>query len=827
MKKFKPTNKFIAKAFVFVAALTVLLPAIATLNPTPVYAACNGAQSPDTANCALIPWGCPGSTTGNVPVNKNVDVTCPYPPAGGSWTCPYKSCAFGSTTVQQGQAYPASGTTPNTQASADASTGCDFGGNPLTWIACPVVGVLEQFIRWVDNFIMDSLEFNTTAVFITNGGFYAAFNSFRILATAVLVIVGIVMVTSQALGFEFLDAYTIKKTLPRILIAVIGLTLAWPLMRFVIDFFNVFGRDVREIIYGPFSPQVKEVLNSKTLFVLDGAILATLAALGMGASLSFLVTAMLAVLVGFIIILVRYLAIIVLIIFAPVAIVCYILPNTQKIWNLWRENFMGLLLVFPIISAFIAVGHVFSAVSLLPNNGAEATVPHVTPTFGATSHGMVVNFLTTPAQALIGGASSTAIQIIGFVAYFLPYFLLPIAFRLATGIIGSIAGFVNDRNRGAFDRLKKYRGNQTAKNMAAMRSGERFNNRVGNTITSRATTRNFGLGRRGREAYDNKMQLSAGAFAKSEQGMAVQHKDPVLQAMTYGSAIEAENRLAQDFGMNQDQIKSAIAGVRAAGGFGKARQTFAAKQLAATGTGYEDESQMFATIARVSGGNKELADSMWGEMRGTSERAGRNDLKASYGMGSQILGDIINQGNAKAAAKSYTTADGREVEGIDKLYSKQFTDFGVDAARGVDGMSRARNKPKSLTNMMKRLDQSRAYHENRASDARLSAEERRYSQNVLGQVRAVMDNMAANTAYGPEVNAEAVNGMRLIPKDENGRTVEAFNGARNAGIQTVYTPAREAQERTVHQQSYQEERLQRPQIDPRLGPGRDGDEPHA
>jgi hypothetical protein len=92
--------------------------------------------------------------------------------------------------------------------------------------------------------------------------------------------------------------------------------------------------------------------------------------------------------------------------------------------------------MFPIISAFIAVGKVFSAVSLNPN--------------GSDSFGF---------------GSGTVMQIIGLVAYFLPNFLLPIAFRLATGVIGSIAGFVNDRNRGVFDRLKKYRGNSAERRM--------------------------------------------------------------------------------------------------------------------------------------------------------------------------------------------------------------------------------------------------------------------------------------------------------------------------------------------------------------------------
>ncbi len=335
--------------------------------------------------------------------------------------------------TQQGNTAPTTGGAGSTggQSAEDSSTGCDFGGNPLTWIICPTIGILEVMIQKVDDFIMSSLTFDTENVFKTDGGYYAAWNSFRVIATSLLVIVGIVMVTSQALGFEFLDAYTIKKVLPRLLIAIIGMTLSWPLMKFAIEFFNTLGTDVRSLIYSPFGAEIQGTLGGSTLFVFNAATIAALVALGPGGILSFLVTAALAVLVGFVIILVRYLAIIVLVVFAPIAIAAFILPNTNKIWDLWRTNFIGLLLVFPIISAFIAIGRVFSAVSL-GGGGPDSF------------------------------AAGSIAQIVGFVAYFLPYFLLPIAFRLATGVIGSIAGFVNDKNRGAFDRLKKYRQNAYA-----------------------------------------------------------------------------------------------------------------------------------------------------------------------------------------------------------------------------------------------------------------------------------------------------------------------------------------------------------------------------
>lgn len=312
----------------------------------------------------------------------------------------------------------------------------ECGGGGLSWMICPIIQLAGKAAQAADNLITSQLDIETDGIFKTcdNGcetqnAYYQAWNSFRIIATAILIIAGLFMIISTALGFEFLDAYTIRKTLPRLAIAVIGISLSWPLMEFVVNFFNVLGLSVRGLIYGPF----EAIQGTIDVTVGLGSYLAVAGlALAMGfASLTLILTALLAMFVGFVIIVIRHLAIIVLVIIAPVAIACYVLPNTQKVWKLWRDNFMGLLMMFPIISAFIAAGHVFAAVSFA--DGAETT--------GVT-------------------------QIIGLVAYFAPYFLLPVAFRLATGVIGTIAGFVNDRNRGVFDRLKKTRGNSLEKHGA-------------------------------------------------------------------------------------------------------------------------------------------------------------------------------------------------------------------------------------------------------------------------------------------------------------------------------------------------------------------------
>jgi len=626
---------------------------------------------------------------------------------------------------------------------------CTAGGSllstALNWIMCPALNLAWGAANLFDGFITRELDVDVTPIFDTSTpsgeGYYTAWNSFRILATAILVIAGLIMVVSQAFGFEFLDAYTTRKILPRLLVAIIGISLSWPLMSLVVQFFDTAGIDIRALMYAPFE-HIATHISLTTGILTSIGVGATIFALGF-ASLTFLGTAALAALVGFMILVIRQIAIIMLVILAPIAIACYILPGTHKVWKLWYDNFLGLMLMFPIISALIAAGHIFSAVTTTPNSGGES--------------------------------SGVIAQAIGLVAYFAPYFLLPMAARMATGIIGNLAGFVNDRHRGAFDRLKGARGNAMQKNMANMQAGTRFNNGALNALTARATTRNFGLGNRGREAYDNKMAIAAGEFAKSKHGMATQFKDDTLWAKSFKSANEAEEGL-KEMGWEQGRVDKAIAGAKASGGFGASQQVWATKQLAATGTGYKNEAEMLATIARVSGNNDVLGESMWGEMRGLSERAGRNDLKAGYGTGAAILGQIRAENASSGTAMTATQ--------VERQMSAQMQDFSLEAARGADNHTiMGRNKPKSIENMMKRMQESQVRYAEIATDTSgtYTPGQVRQAQVALGEIRAKMENMEGYKSYGPEVNSEALHGTYEAVPGASGPGDIRLTGERKAG----------------------------------------------
>lgn len=322
--------------------------------------------------------------------------------------------------------------------------------NPLTWIVCPVVDTLVNVINDIDALITNQLNIKTDAIFCSDTAtckaYLTAWQSFRDIALGLMAVAGLIVLIAQALGTELLDAYTIRKILPRLLVAAVGITLSWTLMRFFIQLTDDLGFGIKDLLLAPFS----SINGGINLTIVNGggigAFFGGLGAVGAGAVaggvtwialggggvlLSYVVTAALAVFIAIMVLILRQIAIILLVLIAPVAIVCYILPNTHRVYKIWWESFSRALLMFPMIVAFITAGRIFSAVSF--------------------SNGGALN------------------QLIGLIAYFAPYFMIPLTFKFAGGALRQIGGFVNDRGRGGFDRLRKYRTDTSAKRIERAR----------------------------------------------------------------------------------------------------------------------------------------------------------------------------------------------------------------------------------------------------------------------------------------------------------------------------------------------------------------------
>jgi hypothetical protein len=322
--------------------------------------------------------------------------------------------------------------------STDNSPSCLNQGGEGSWIICPALQGLDGAISYLDNQV-NSLLFVPEGYYNdSNQQLEQVWSRFRDIAYLLLIPTLLIMVIGTALGFQFLDAYTVKRALPRLFIAVIFIAVSLPLLRFLVDTVNILGQGTYGII--------SSVVTDGEQFTLQGlfdpnpvqGVGVTLATIAAGAVVyKFLIGFFLLLALGvliqiaviFVLLAFRQFLIIALIALAPLAILAWIFPGNDKPWKLWWGSLWKLLLIYPIIMALLAIGRVFSTIV----EGAPG------------SQGLVE-------------------VILKLVAYIGPFFLIPAAFKYAGGVFANIAGYVNNKEKGPLDRIRKARAKSAYSN---------------------------------------------------------------------------------------------------------------------------------------------------------------------------------------------------------------------------------------------------------------------------------------------------------------------------------------------------------------------------
>jgi hypothetical protein len=329
------------------------------------------------------------------------------------------------------QAGPPPGAEPPISADGNAdqgpATGCDISFNFATalgfkWIICPFVNILMSTISWLEDFLTTQL-ITDTAPLESSHPYHTVWASFRTLALGIIIVVALVMVIFEATGVEAFSAYTVRTLFTRFGVAVLFIVLSWAILGEVVSVVNLITEGARTIIYSPFSNLPDGDLGGGASFMLlilgTGGILA----LGPWALLSFVVTAAMAIFVTVVVLVLVHAIIYILIMVSPVAIALSVLPNTRKGYELWKNGLASMFI------GLVAVAFAMPALDVI----AQST------------------------YALED--ASTLNQIIALILKLMRVFVVLFIFSRVGGMLGTITGMVNDRSRGAFDRLKKFRSN--------------------------------------------------------------------------------------------------------------------------------------------------------------------------------------------------------------------------------------------------------------------------------------------------------------------------------------------------------------------------------
>ncbi|QQS20203.1 hypothetical protein IPL85_01995 [Candidatus Saccharibacteria bacterium] len=466
---------------------------------------------------------------------------------------------------------------------------CGYGNSALNWIACPLTTLMQEAATKVADMLQGLLYFPTDAIFnsgtLKNADFKEAWSSFRNIGLALVIIAGLVMVISQALGLQILDAYTIRKLMPRLAIAMIGISLSWPILNFAISFFNDIGSWTRSLIIAPFdgmplanSGGTNVLLNWGALFIGGPAFLLYLSLLGPLASLSLLGTLLLAIIVGLITLAIRWVIIALCILFAPLAIAAYVLPGTQKLWSFWKTTFISSLVMFPIIMGLLAAGEVMARVATAIEAG---------------------NYLFI------------------LLLYFGPYFLLPLGFKLAGGLLSTIFSLANDKSKGVFDRMSNFRQNSRKQRFNEYAQARRGEGIVAQTAAYARAAGDPGVGIRGliskhgRQAIRTSLSEQAAAEARKNDVLHSTDDDFGLRAAHDVGLGVAQGRVGKSRGEMEEHFVSTYLSSATAAGRTRSRDD-ALRALAELEAGLKTQLGS-GTMTRVAGASKVQSKTVYGE----------------------------------------------------------------------------------------------------------------------------------------------------------------------------------------------------------------------
>ena len=360
----------------------------------------------------------------------------------------------------------------------------DFAKNPLKWFVCGVSGLMTGAINFLNKTLNRLMLFDPTknndevnkaykadcatssiddknCTSFTSLGAEGTNNLKKMwrnvlnISNIFLIIGFLIMIISTALDMSFFSSYTVKKVLPKIIIAAIAANLSWIICSTVISGVNYVGIGIQSVMVNPYTASVDSGLKKGldatsenaaestandavnqggTIF--QGAVAASIGTIvfaifaSAGAILlPILAFVLLAMIIAFVVFLVRRIIIILLVIAAPLAFMAWAIPGGEQWFKKWWKAFTQVLFVYPYAMILFGAGIMISGVIGQTNPGDDGAI------------GDIIN------------------AFLMIIALLLPYFMLPTAFKMVGGALGTITGKINDSSKGLIDRAKTAKDN--------------------------------------------------------------------------------------------------------------------------------------------------------------------------------------------------------------------------------------------------------------------------------------------------------------------------------------------------------------------------------
>ena len=315
------------------------------------------------------------------------------------------------------------------------STSCDVQG--IGWIICPLSNWLADGIDYMYSALQEFLKTKPLETTNQNSGIYLAWVIMRNISNVAFIVAFLVIIYSQLTSVG-ISNYGVKKMLPRLVIAAVLVNLSFTFCAVLLDLSNIAGYAFQDAFMG-IKNTISTVGENTSTWTWSEVISTALSngalAVGAGYAVSLALTteilpmlvpaatlAGLTLLFILLIMAARQALIIILIIVSPLAFVCYLLPGTEKWFKKWRDLFLTMLVFFPAF-AVVFGGAQLAGILIIQN---------------------------------ASGSNGAIMHVLGMLVQIIPLAITPLIMKLSGGVLGKFAGFVNDKNKGLYDRTKNY-----------------------------------------------------------------------------------------------------------------------------------------------------------------------------------------------------------------------------------------------------------------------------------------------------------------------------------------------------------------------------------
>ncbi len=311
----------------------------------------------------------------------------------------------------------ANGRDAGTTGTVDAFTAqCSQSAGALAWIICPVIQTIDKLLESTYHGIIQPLLNVDPVTKNTEPAAYAVWSAIRNLANVFFVLIFFVIIFANTLSLN-IDAYTIKKTLPRLVAAAILVQASFFIASLFVDIGNILGFGVSAVIAHAI-PNIGgdnvASLGDKLLTVaLGGGLLVVALIVAAPVVVMAAVGLLLAFFALMLTLVLRQIFIIGLVAVSPLAFIAWVLPGTQKAFKLWWENLIKLNLMFPLIALLLGAGALANAIFSQP-----------------------------------GGQSSEVKNMIGLLAPTIVFFMIPMTFKWGGKIMSSTSNALQKRASG-------------------------------------------------------------------------------------------------------------------------------------------------------------------------------------------------------------------------------------------------------------------------------------------------------------------------------------------------------------------------------------------